>query len=124
MIVGWAWPEPVVVEAPRSAAGAWLPGVAELIVEPVVDGPLPGSADAPFQDLPTASPDPVPRCVDCSALVPGEVGPVALEELDPPRSACGANPVLAVDDRSTVVVSGWEVGWDAAVEFTGVVATG
>jgi hypothetical protein len=115
----------VVVEPPRSAAGAWVPGVADLIAESVVvDGLLLGSVDAPFQGLPAASPGPVPCGAGCSALAPREVVPAAWEEADPPRSACGANPVLTVDDRSTVVVSGWEVGWDAAPEFTGVVATG
>jgi hypothetical protein len=124
VIGGWTWPEPVVAEPPRSAAGAWVPGVAELIVEPVVEWLLLGSVDDPFQDLPAASPGPVLCCAGCSVLAPREVKPAAWEGLDPPRSACGANPVLTVDDRSTVVVSGWEAGWDAAVEFTGVVATG
>lgn len=124
VIGGWMWPEPVVVEPPRSAAGAWVPGVADLIVEPVVDGLLLGSVDAPFQDLLAVSPGPVPCCAGCSALAPRAIVPAESEKLDPPRSACGANPVLTVDDRSTVVVSGWEVGWEAAPEFTGVVATG
>jgi hypothetical protein len=49
---------------------------------------------------------------------------VASEELDPPRSACGANPVLTVDDFSRVVVNGWDVAWDVPAELTGVVVTG
>ncbi len=122
-IRGWTWSEPVVVEPPRSAAGAWVPGVMDLVVESVVDALLLGSVEAPFEDLPAALPDPVPCCAG-SAVAPREVVPAAWEKVGPPRSACGANPVLTVDDRSTVVVSGWEVGWDAAAEFTGVVATG
>jgi hypothetical protein len=46
------------------------------------------------------------------------------EEPAPPRSACGANPVLTVDDFSTVVVSGWDVACDVTAELTGVVVTG
>jgi hypothetical protein len=97
-----------------------VPGVADLIVESMVEWLLLGAVEDP----PAALPDPAPCCAGCSALAPREAVPPPWEELDPPRSACGANPVLTVDDRSTVVVSGWEVGWDAAVEFTGVVATG
>ena len=32
--------------------------------------------------------------------------------------------MLTVDERSTVVVSGWDVAWSVAAEFTGVVAIG
>lgn len=124
-IDGWTWPEPVAAELPRSAAGAWVPGAPDLIVEFVVDVLLSGAVNAPFENLPAASLGPLLCCAGCSALATREAAPAeGEEELDPPRSACGANPVLTVDDRSTVVVSGWEVGWDAAAEFTGVVATG
>ena len=75
---------------------------------------------APGPDVLTGIPDPVPCCT---------VGPAVAvlawwEEPAPPRSACGANPVLTVDDFSTVVVSGWDVACDVTAELTGVVVTG
>lgn len=38
--------------------------------------------------------------------------------------ACGLNPVLAVEECSTVVVSGWDAACGVAAELTGVVVTG
>ncbi|MGH3780306.1 MAG: hypothetical protein ACRDRO_06665 [Pseudonocardiaceae bacterium] len=78
----------------------------------------------PVRDVLTGIPDPLPCCTVCSAVALREVVPVAWEELEPPRSACGANPVLTADDFSTVVVSGWDVAWDAPAELIGVVVTG
>ncbi|MGH3547019.1 MAG: hypothetical protein ACRDQU_02615 [Pseudonocardiaceae bacterium] len=80
--------------------------------------------DAPVRGVLTGTLDPVPCCTAWSAVAVRDAVLVAWEELDPPRSACGANPVLTVDDFSTVVVSGCDVAWDVTAELTGVVVTG
>ncbi len=79
---------------------------------------------APVRGVLTGTPDPVPRCPVWSAVALRDAVLFTWEGLDPPRSACGANPVLTVDDFSTVVVSGWDVAWDVTAELTGVVVTG
>jgi hypothetical protein len=79
--------------------------------------------DAPFRDVVTALPAPVPCGAGCATVELGEGVLTAWEELLP-RSACGAKPVLTVDDFSTVVLSGSDVTWDAAAGATGVVVTG
>lgn len=78
----------------------------------------------PVRGVLTGTPDPVPCCTVWSAVALRDAVLVAWEELDPPRSACGASPVLTVDDFSRVVVNGWDVAWDVPAELTGVVVTG
>lgn len=126
--------EPAVVEWPISALGAWAPdgfnGV-DPLVDPVVDpiadpgagAPVWFALNAPFREVDTALPDPVPCVAGCATVELRGVGLIAWEELLP-RSACGAKPVLTVDDFSTVVLSGSDVTWDAAAGVTGVVVTG
>ena len=126
--------EPAVVEWPISALGAWAPdgfnGV-DPLVDPVVDpiadpgagAPVWFALNAPFREVDTALPDPVPCVAGCATVELRGVGLIAWEELFP-RSACGAKPVLTVDDFSTVVLSGSDVTWDAAAGVTGVVVTG
>jgi hypothetical protein len=46
------------------------------------------------------------------------------EALELPRSACGANPLLSVEECATVVVSGCAAAGDFTAELTGVVVTG
>jgi hypothetical protein len=125
---------PAVVEWPISALGAWAPDgfngidpLADPVVGPVADSDA-GAAvwfalDAPFRDVVTALPDPVPCGAGCATVEPREIALITWEELLP-RSACGAKPVLTVDDFSTVVLSGSDVTWDAAAGVTGVVVTG
>lgn len=125
---------PAVVEWPISALGAWAPDgfngidpLADPVVGPVADSAA-GAAvwfalDAPFRDVVIALPDPVPCGAGCATVEPREIALITWEELLP-RSACGAKPVLTVDDFSTVVLSGSDVTWDAAAGVTGVVVTG
>ena len=64
-------------------------------------------------------------CRPATAFVTLRAGvPVTGEELDIPRSVCGANPLPTIDECATVVVSGWEAAWDVTAELTGVVVTG
>ena len=86
------------------------------VVEPVADLMV----DAPG----TVVSDPVACGAGCVTVELRGVALTAWEELEPPRSACGAKPVLAVDDLSTVVLSGCDVTWDVAAGVTGVVVTG
>jgi hypothetical protein len=71
------------------------------VVEPVADLMV----DAPG----TVVSDPVACGAGCATVELRGVALTAWEELEPPRSACGAKPVLAVDDLSTVVLSGCDV---------------
>jgi hypothetical protein len=87
------------------------------LVDPVVDAvAYPGTGapvwfalDAPFREVLMALPDPVSCCAGCAPVKLREVAPTAWDELDGPRSACGAKPVLPVDDFSTVVLSGSDI---------------
>lgn len=103
----WTW-EPGVV--PEPGVGAWLPAVAEL----VVTGWAGAAPDPVFGNGLVAVLDPVPCWVPCPPVALPAVVFVAGDEfaggeLRLPRSACGATPLLAVDECSTVVVSGCEV---------------
>lgn len=101
-------------------ACAWAPdgldGV-DPLVDPVVDAvadpgagaPVWFALDAPFREVVTALPDPVSCCAGCVPVKLREVAPTPWNELDGPRSACGAKPVLPVDDFSTVVLSGSDI---------------
>ncbi len=101
------------------------------MVAPVVDSSADPSAGAPvwfapitpFREVVTALPDPVPCGAGCATAELGGVALTAWDELLP-RSACGAKPVLTVDDFSTVVLSGSDVMWETAAGVTGVVVTG
>ncbi|MGH3853488.1 MAG: hypothetical protein ACRDR6_08310 [Pseudonocardiaceae bacterium] len=101
-----------------------VPDVVDRVVEPVVDALVGSVLAVPEADLITAVADPVPCCAVCSEVALREIVLVAWGELGPPRSARGVNPVLTVDECSTVVVSGWDVAWYVTAELTGVVVTG
>ncbi|MFN2536387.1 MAG: hypothetical protein ABR528_14220 [Pseudonocardiaceae bacterium] len=102
-----------------------VPAVVKLVV-----GPWAGAGpEAAVHDGLGAVLNPPP----CWALCPGAtLRAVVLvagkervgEELELPRSACGANPLPTVDEWVTVVVKGCEVTWDFIAEFIGVVVTG
>jgi hypothetical protein len=72
----------------------------------------------------TELPEPVPCGAGWATAELGGVAPTAEGKLEPPRSACGANPVLTVDDFSTVVLSDSDVTWGTAFGVAGVIATG
>lgn len=94
------------------------------MVDPVVGALVCAVLVAPLRDALTEVPNPVPCCALCSAVALRAVPLPGWEEFDPPRSACGAKPVLTVDDFSTIVLSGCDVAWEVAAEVTGVVVTG
>jgi hypothetical protein len=105
----WTW-EPGVVAPAKPRVGAWVPAVAEVAVAGGT-GVAPGAV---FGNGPVAVPGPVVCCVPCPPVVLLVVvlvagGEPAGGELKLPRSACGATPPRAVDECSTVVVSGCEV---------------
>lgn len=105
----WTW-EPGGVPPVKPAAGPWVPAVAELVVA----GWAGAAPDPVFGNGLVAVPDPVlcwvpwpPVALLAAVLVAGDE--LAGGELRLPRSACGAIPLLADDECSTVVVSGCEV---------------
>ncbi|MBV8992486.1 MAG: hypothetical protein JO287_02015 [Pseudonocardiales bacterium] len=103
----WMW-EPAVVEPARPGVGTWVPDVLA-VAKLVVAGWAGAAPDAVFGNGLAAVLDPVLCWIPCPPVALLAVVLVAGEELKLPRSACGATPLLAVDECSTVVVSGCEV---------------
>ena len=128
MSLPWWTAAPLDVDSFRSGVGAWAPDVPAVVKLVVVAWAGAGPDTAVGDGFVTVL-EPVPCWAVCPlmtlrAAVFVEAEELAGRELELPRSACGANPLLAVDEWATVVVSGWDVASDFTAELTGVVLTG
>lgn len=118
---------PLDVDPFRSGVGAWAPDVPAVVKLVVVAWAGAGPDTAVGDGFVTVL-EPVPCWAVCPLMPLRAVvfveAELAARELELPRSAGGANPLLAVDEWATVVVSGCEAASDFTAELTGVVLTG